>query len=87
MTSVPADRYGLHGRGRLAPGNAGDLVLFDPARVGTRSTELVHDLPGGQRRLLQRADGVEYVFVNGTAVVERGQPVDRRPGRVLRGGH
>jgi N-acyl-D-aspartate/D-glutamate deacylase len=87
ITSVPADRYGLAGRGRLAPGNAADLVLFDPARVGTRSTELVHDLPGGQRRLLQRADGVEYVFVNGQAVVERGTPVDHRPGRVLRGGH
>jgi N-acyl-D-aspartate/D-glutamate deacylase len=52
-----------------------------------RATELVHDLPGGQRRLLQRAEGIEYVFVNGTAVIERGQPVDRRPGRVLRGGH
>lgn len=86
LTSVPADRYGLRGRGRLAPGNAADLVLFDPKRVGTRATELVHDLPGGQRRLLQRADGVEYVFVNGAAVVERGAPVDRRPGRVLRGG-
>jgi N-acyl-D-aspartate/D-glutamate deacylase len=86
ITSVPAERYGLTGRGRLAPGNAGDLVLFDPATVEMRSTELVHDLPGGQRRLLQRADGIEYVFVNGTAVVERGQPVDRRPGRVLRGG-
>jgi N-acyl-D-aspartate/D-glutamate deacylase len=86
LTSVPADRYGLAGRGRLVPGAAADLVLFDPARVGTRPTELVRDLPEGQRRLVQRADGIEYVFVNGTAVVERGVPVDRRPGRVLRGG-
>jgi len=86
LTSVPAARYGLRNRGRIAPGYAADLVLFDPARVATRPTEMVHDLPRGQRRLLQRAEGIEYVFVNGTPLVERGVPVDRRPGRVLRGG-
>ena len=86
LTSVPADRYGLAGRGRLAPGMAADMVLFDPARVAMRPTEVVHDLPEGQHRLLQRAEGIEYVFVNGAPVVERGVPIDRRPGRVLRGG-
>jgi N-acyl-D-aspartate/D-glutamate deacylase len=86
LTSVPASRYGLRGRGLLEAGYAADLVLFDPARVATRRTEMVHDLPRGQRRLLQRAEGVAYVIVNGTPVVERGEPVDRRPGRVLRGG-
>jgi N-acyl-D-amino-acid deacylase len=86
VTSVPAERYGLRGRGRLAPGYAADLVLFDPARVGTRKTEMVHDLPQRQRRLLQGADGVEWVFVNGRPVVERGVPNGHRPGRVLRGG-
>jgi N-acyl-D-aspartate/D-glutamate deacylase len=87
VTSRPADRYGLAGRGRIAVGAAADLVLFDPTRIGTRRTELVHDLPEGQRRLVQRADGIEWVFVNGTAVVERGTPADRLPGRLLRGGH
>ena len=86
LTSVPAERYGIRGRGRLAPGYAADLVLFDPARVATRRTEMVYDLPHGQRRLLQGAEGVEWVFVNGTPVVERGVPSGRRPGRVLRGG-
>jgi N-acyl-D-aspartate/D-glutamate deacylase len=86
LTSVPAGRYGLRGRGRLAPGYAADLVLFDPTRVATRPTQVVHDLPGGQHRLLQGAEGVEYVFVNGELLVDRGRPVDRRPGRVLRGG-
>jgi N-acyl-D-aspartate/D-glutamate deacylase len=87
VTSRPAERYGLAGRGRIAAGAAADLVLFDPARIGTRPTELVHDLPEGQRRLLQRATGIEWVFVNGTAVVERGEPVEALPGRLLRGGH
>ncbi len=86
LTAVPAARYGLRGRGRLAPGAAADLVVFDPARVAMRSTEMVHDLPRGERRLLQRADGIVSVLVNGAAVVEDGVPTDRRPGRVLRGG-
>jgi N-acyl-D-amino-acid deacylase len=86
VTSVPAERYGLVGRGRLAPGYAADLVVFDPARVGTRPTTMVHDLPQGQRRLLQGAEGVEHVLVNGGAVVEHGVPTARRAGRVLRGG-
>jgi N-acyl-D-amino-acid deacylase len=87
VTSKPAERYGLIGRGKLVASGAADLVLFDPARVGTRATELVCDLPEGQRRLLQRADGIDWVFVNGTAVVEEGVPADRLPGRLLRGGH
>ena len=86
VTAVPAERYGLRGRGRLAPGYAADLVLFDPARVAMRPTEMVYDLPRGQRRLLQRAEGIVDVLVNGTPVVADGAPTDRRPGRVLRGG-
>ncbi len=87
VTSVPAERYGLARRGRLAPGYAADVVCFDPARVGTRATTMVYDLPRRQRRLLQGAEGVEHVLVNGVAVVEHGVPTVRRPGRVLRGGH
>jgi N-acyl-D-amino-acid deacylase len=86
LTVVPAERYGLRHRGRLAPGYAADLVLLDPARVAMRQTEMVYDLPQGQRRLLQRADGIVHVFVNGKPVVQDGSPVDNRPGRVLRGG-
>ena len=86
VTAVPAEHYGLHGRGRLAPGYAADLVLFDPARVAMRPTEMVYDLPRGQRRLLQRAEGIVDVLVNGAPVVADGAPTGRRLGRVLRGG-
>ena len=86
LSSVPAEHYGLQGRGRLAVGWAADMVLLDPARVGTRPTEQVADLPLGQKRLVQRADGIEHVFVAGTPVVAEGTPTGAAPGRLLRGG-
>jgi N-acyl-D-aspartate/D-glutamate deacylase len=86
LSARPAEAYGLHDRGVLAPGRAADVVVFDPRTVRQRPTEVVSDLPGGQRRLLQRAEGIPWVFVNGEAVVEEGLPTGRRAGRVLRAG-
>ncbi len=85
LTSAPARLYGFEKRGEIRPGFAADLVLFDPERVGLERTELVADLPGGASRLLQRAVGVEYVFVNGAPLIERGEQTEARAGRVLRG--
>jgi len=86
VSALPAERFGLAERGRIIEGAAADLVLFDADRVGTRPTEVVHDLPGGRGRLLQEAIGIEWVLVNGEAVVMHGVPTVARPGRVLRGG-
>ncbi len=83
LTSVPARLYGIPQRGELRPGYAADLVLFDPTRVGPARTELWNDLPGGAHRLVQPAVGVEYVFVNGVAIVENSRPTTERAGIVL----
>jgi N-acyl-D-aspartate/D-glutamate deacylase len=85
LTSIPAQLYGLGQRGLIRPGYAADLVLFDPASVGPQRTELIGDLPGGAARLLQRANGVEYVVVNGDVLIDRGRQTQVRSGRVLRG--
>ncbi|HSP96762.1 MAG TPA: amidohydrolase family protein [Candidatus Dormibacteraeota bacterium] len=85
ITAIPAELYGLRGRGQLREGWAADVTVFDPSRLGLQRTELVHDLPGGAARLIQRPIGVEYVLVNGEPLVERGAQTDARSGRVLRG--
>lgn len=85
LTSAPARLYGMRGRGEIRPGFAADLVLFDPATVGLRRTELAADLPGGAVRLIQRAIGVPYVLVNGATLIENGQQTEARGGMVLRG--
>ncbi len=86
MTDRPARHYGLRHRGRVAPGWWADLVVFDPELVGTRATELRHDLPGGGERLFAGADGILQVLVGGRPVVVDGELTDDRPGRVLRSG-
>jgi N-acyl-D-aspartate/D-glutamate deacylase len=88
ITSMPADVFGLPDRGRLAPGLAADLVAFDPATIADHPPELVHDLPDGGPRLVQRATGIVWSFVNGRAVIREGRLPEAGagpgPGRVLR---
>ncbi|MGH7859657.1 MAG: amidohydrolase family protein, partial [Candidatus Binatia bacterium] len=86
VSSVPARIYGLEGRGELAVGNPADVVVFDPENVGSERVELVTDLPGGAARLLERPRGIDWVFVNGEALVEEGRPTGARSGSVLRSG-
>ena len=74
MTSLPAERFGLHDRGAIEVGRRADLVLFDPATVRDRAT---HDAPA------QLADGVEMVVVNGVVTVERQTPSGALAGDVL----
>ena len=75
MTSLPAERFGLAGRGRIEPGAFADLVVFDPSSViDTATFERPHAF----------AEGVELVVVNGRVAWD-GAPGDRA-GRVLRRG-
>ena len=50
ITSMPADLFGLRDRGRLRPGLAADITVFDPDTIADHEPELVHDLPGGGPR-------------------------------------
>ncbi|MEV7929316.1 D-aminoacylase [Kitasatospora sp. NPDC088779] len=75
MTGRPAARLGLHRRGMIAPGHHADLVLLDPEKVRDAATFEHPRLP---------AEGVQHVYVNGTAVVRQGRTTGARPGRALR---
>jgi N-acyl-D-aspartate/D-glutamate deacylase len=86
LTDVPARLYGLRDRGRLVPGAFADVVVFDPSSIGHGAVRTRDDLPGGASRLYAEATGVERVFVNGRAIVDKGAFTGGRPGRVLRSG-
>jgi N-acyl-D-aspartate/D-glutamate deacylase len=76
MTAVAANELMLADRGRLVPGAAADVVVFDAARIADRATFAEPHRP---------SEGVRFVLVNGRPVLEDGKPNGSRPGRVLRG--
>ena len=86
MTEVPANLFGLTGRGRIEQGFHADVVLVDPETVGSEHATLVHDLPGDSPRLTAASIGVRRVLVNGVATVIDGEPTGARPGTILRSG-
>ncbi|MGH7933545.1 MAG: N-acyl-D-amino-acid deacylase family protein [Candidatus Binataceae bacterium] len=87
ITSEPADYFGMRTRGRLAPGYAADLAIFDFDRIGSNMHgEMRNDLPGGGRRFVMPARGVEYTIVNGAVLYEHGKATGALPGQVLRSG-
>jgi N-acyl-D-amino-acid deacylase len=87
ITSEPADFFGIKNRGRLLPGMAADVAIFDYNTVGSNKRgEMRNDLPGSGRRLVMPARGIEHVVVNGQQLYNEGKLSDAMPGQVLRSG-
>jgi N-acyl-D-aspartate/D-glutamate deacylase len=85
MTSRPAAVFRLRDRGRLAPGFAADIAVFDPDTVAPMMPTVAADLPAGAVRLEQRAQGFAATIVNGQVFTRDGKPTEVRAGRLLRG--
>jgi N-acyl-D-amino-acid deacylase len=89
LSGRPAEVYGIADRGRLAPGMAADIVVFDPESVGAGPLERRNDFPGGAARFISRPSGIRAVVVNGTVLPPPGEPLaddSPLPGKLLRGG-
>ena len=76
MSSLAAHRLGLYSRGVVAPGMIADLVVFDEEELRDEADFGVD--------AMQYALGVDYLFVNGTLVIDDGQMMDSQPGRLLK---
>jgi len=80
-----AAAWGLADRGLIEAGYRADLVLFDAERVRPAMPTVEADLPGGARRLVQKAEGIAATIVNGVVTLENGRSTGRLPGVLLRG--
>ncbi len=74
MTSLPAEKFGLKGRGRLVEGSFADIAVIDMKKIADKATYLDPH---------QYAVGVEYLFVNGRLSIEKGRATGDRGGKVL----
>lgn len=83
LTFMVASIFGIHDRGLIRPGMAADLLLFDPQEIRECEPEMVNDLPGGERRLIQKALGVKMTLVNGEVLTENAEHTGTLPGQVL----
>ncbi len=87
LTFMVASIFGLPDRGLLRRGMAADLCLFDPATIRECDPHMVQDLPGNEKRFVQKSVGIEMTIVNGQVLVEKDEHTGVLPGAVLGGGN
>ena len=76
ITSLPAQREHLEGRGLLKPGYSADITIFDPATIIDHATFTKPD---------QLSEGVDFTIVNGQVEYDHGKLTGATAGKVLRG--
>jgi len=89
MSALPAHAAGFRDRGMLREGLAADVVVYDLANLAVEPEwigEIVHDLPGGEWRRVQRAKGYHSIIVNGVETFADDKATGATPGQLLRHG-
>jgi N-acyl-D-amino-acid deacylase len=74
MTSMPAKKIGLTGRGILQKDSIADTVIFDPEKIASLATV---------EEPYQYAEGVSEVIVNGKMILEKGKMTGEMAGEFL----
>jgi N-acyl-D-aspartate/D-glutamate deacylase len=86
LSGLPAWAAGFKDRGCLREGLAADVVVYDLNKLNILPTEIVYDLPTGDWRRVQKAEGYRWIMVNGQTIFEDGKCTGATPGRLLRHG-
>jgi N-acyl-D-amino-acid deacylase len=85
LTFDNASAWELPNRGLIRTGYAADLVVFDADTIKPQMPTVVQDLPGGAKRLVQKADGIAATVVNGKVAFENGVSTGDYAGQLLKG--
>jgi N-acyl-D-amino-acid deacylase len=85
LTHDNAIAWEMNDRGLMRKGYRADIVLFEEERIRPCLPTVEKDLPGGARRLVQKAEGIRATLVNGAVAFENGEATGTYAGSVLKG--
>lgn len=86
LAALPAQLAGCPDRGVLRVGAPADIVVYDYDNLEILPAEVVHDLPGGEWRRVQRASGYRYILINGEVTIKDDKQTNTYSGELLRHG-
>ncbi len=85
ITRSLAEAWGFTDRGLLKPGYVADINVIDMNTISPGMPKLVHDLPAGGRRLVQKPEGYRATIIAGQVFMRDGEHTGALPGKLLRG--
>ncbi|MCS6925443.1 MAG: amidohydrolase family protein [Candidatus Binatia bacterium] len=86
LSCLPARAAQFRDRGILREGLAADIVVYDLEKLKVLPQEIAYDLPAGEWRRVQKAEGYRWILVNGQVTFEDGRCTGATPGKLLRHG-
>ncbi len=86
LSGMPAWAANFKDRGTLREGMAADIMVYDLAKLAIGPLEIAHDVPAGEWRRIQKAEGYRWIMVNGQVIFEDGKCTGATPGKLLRHG-
>ena len=84
QTKNNAEWVGLSDRGVLEKGKKADINIIDYENLTLSHPEIVYDLPGSNKRLIQKTKGYKYTLVSGEVAFCNGQSTGSMLGKLLR---
>jgi N-acyl-D-amino-acid deacylase len=86
LSGMQAWAAGFTDRGFVREGLAADLMIYDLDALAIGPVEILEDVPAGEWRRVQRAEGYRWIMVNGQVTFDNGQCTGATPGQLLRFG-
>jgi N-acyl-D-amino-acid deacylase len=86
LSTFPAQVAGFRDRGSLKVGAPADIIVYDYQNLKVMDDEVLHDMPAGEWRRVQRASGYRYVLVNGAVTIRGDKETHTYSGELLRHG-
>ena len=84
QTKNNAEWFGLYDRGVIEEGKKADMNIIDYENLTLNHPEIVYDLPGSNKRLIQRTNGYRETIISGKVAFQNGESTGIMNGNLVR---